>query len=135
MAAFLIEEAEVVGIESHRDKLINWLVERPLNCMVISTIGIGGVGKTTLVKKVYENDKVAKQFDCRAWITVSQSYKTEELLRNMIKQFYKARKETILVEIDTMEQATLMEQLRLYLHEHRYVAVLDVYGKKNFGIT
>ena len=85
MAAFLIEEAEVVGIESHRDKLINWLVERPLNCMVISTIGIGGVGKTTLVKKVYENDKVATHFDCRAWIIVSQSYKTEELLRNMIK--------------------------------------------------
>ncbi|KAM4092090.1 hypothetical protein ACB094_06G010900 [Castanea mollissima] len=132
MAALLIEEAEVVGIESHRDKLINWLVEGPLNRMVISTVGIGGVGKTTLVKKVYENDEVATHFDCHAWITVSQSYKIEEILRNMIKQFYKARKESIPVEIDTMEQITLMEQLRRYLHEHRYVIVLDDLWEKEF---
>ncbi|XP_030928648.1 disease resistance protein RPM1-like [Quercus lobata] len=132
MAALFIEEAEVVGIESHRNRLINWLVEGPLNRMVISTVGIGGVGKTTLIKKVYENDKVATHFDCHAWITVSQSYKTEELLRNMIKQFYKARKESIPVEIDAMEQTTLMEHLRLYLHEHRYVVVFDDLWEKGF---
>ncbi|KAM3743906.1 hypothetical protein ACB098_06G011400 [Castanea mollissima] len=132
MAALLIEEAEVVGIESHRDKLINWLVEGPLNRMVISTVGIGGVGKTTLVKKVYENDEVATHFDCHAWITVSQSYKIEEILINMIKQFCKARKESIPGEIDTMEQIPLMEQLRQYLHEHRYVIVFDDVWKKEF---
>ncbi|KAL0000466.1 hypothetical protein SO802_014247 [Lithocarpus litseifolius] len=114
IASLLIEEVEVVGIESHREKLINWLVEGPSNRMVISMVGIGGLGKTTLVKKVYENDKVRVHFDCRAWITVSQSYKMEELLRNMIKQLYKAKKQSIPVEIDTMEQTTLMEQIRLY---------------------
>ena len=91
-----------------------------------------GVGKTTLVKKVYENDKVTTHFDCRAWITVSQSYKTEDLLRNMIKQFYKAGKGSIPVEIDTMEQTILMEQLRLFLHEHRHVMVLDDLWEKDF---
>ncbi|XP_050246206.1 disease resistance protein RPM1-like [Quercus robur] len=49
-------------------------------------------------------------------IWVKQS---EELLRNMIKQFYKSRKELVPVEIDTMKETPLMEQLRLYLHEHR----------------
>ena len=132
MAAFLIEEAEVVGIKSHSDKLINWLVEGLLNHMVISTIGIGGVGKTTLVKKMYENDKVATHFDCCAWITVSQSYKVKELLRNMIKQLYKAKKQSIPVEIDTLEQTTLMEQIRRYLHEHRYVVVFDDVWEKEF---
>ncbi|KAL4618524.1 hypothetical protein ACB092_06G016900 [Castanea dentata] len=132
MAALLIEEAEVVGIESHRDKLINWLVEGPLNRMVISTVGIGGVGKTTLVKKVYENDEVKTHFDCHAWITVSQSYKMEEILRKLIKQFYKEREESIPVEIDTMEQITLMGQLRQYLREHRYVIVLDDLWENEF---
>ena len=132
IASLLIEEAEVVGIESHREKLINWLVEGPSNRMVISTVGIGGLGKTTLVKKVYENDKVTTHFDCCAWITVSQSYKMEELLRNMIKQLYKAKKQSIPMEIDTMEQITLMEKIRLYLHEHRYVVVFDDVWKKEF---
>ncbi|XP_023924946.1 disease resistance protein RPM1-like [Quercus suber] len=132
IASLLIEEAKVVGIESYREKLINWLVEGPSNRMVISTFGIGGLGKTTLVKKVYENDKVRAHFDCHAWITVSQSYKMEELLRNMIKQLYKAKKQSIHVEIDTMKQTTQMEQIRLYLHEHRYAVVFDDVWKKEF---
>ena len=121
-----------MGIESHREKLINWLVEGPSNRMVISTVGIGGLGKTTVVKKVFENDIVTEHFDCCVWITVSKSYKMEELLRKMIEQLYKAKKQSIPVEIDTMEQTTLMEQIRLYLHEHRYVVVFDDVWKKEF---
>ena len=77
MASLFIEEAEVVGIESHRDKFINRLIEGPSNCMVFSVVGISGLGKATLVKKVYNNDKLTIHFDCRAWIIVSQSYKME----------------------------------------------------------
>ena len=108
VASHFIEEAEVVGIESHRDKLISYLVEAQSNCIVISTVGIGGVCKTTLVKKVYENEVVVAHFDCCAWITVSQSYQSEELLRNMIRQFYNSRKEHVPVDIDTMRETPLM---------------------------
>ena len=45
---FFIEESEVVGIESHRRKLINWLIEGPSNQMVFSVVGIGGLAKTIL---------------------------------------------------------------------------------------
>ena len=71
VASLFIEEVEVVGIEYHRDKLINWLVERPSSHTVISVVGIGGVGKTTLVKKVCDNENVVEHFDCSVWITVS----------------------------------------------------------------
>ncbi|XP_075668165.1 disease resistance protein RPM1-like [Castanea sativa] len=125
VASLFIEEAEVVGIESHRDKLINWLVEGPSNRTMISVVGIGGVGKTTLVKKVYDNKKVEAHFNCRAWITVSQSYKKEDLFRDMIKQFYKAREEFAPKEIDKMEEINLVTVLRQYLHEQRYVIVAD----------
>ncbi|XP_065617645.1 disease resistance protein RPM1-like [Quercus suber] len=125
VASLFLEEAEVVGIESHRDKLINRLVEEPSNRTMISVVGIGGVGKTTLVKKVYDNKKVVGHFNCRAWITVSQSYKKEDLFRDMIKQFYEARKEFVPKEIDKMEEVNLITVLRQYLHEQRYVIVAD----------
>ena len=125
VVAHFIEETEVVGIESHRNKLINWLVKRPSNRTVITVVGIGGVGKTTLVKKVYDNEKVVAHFNCRAWITVSKSYKMEELFRNMIKQFYEARKESAPKEINTMEEVKVIEVLRRYLLEQRYVVVFD----------
>ncbi|XP_065627649.1 disease resistance protein RPM1-like [Quercus suber] len=121
--SLFIEEAEVVDIESHRDKLINWLVEGSSNHMVCSVVRIGGLGKTTLVKKVYENEKIVAHFNCYAWITVSQSYKMEELLREMIKQFYKAKKKFAPKEIDTMKVISLIEELKHYLCEQRYVVI------------
>nr|XP_023924955.1 disease resistance protein RPM1-like [Quercus suber]XP_023925789.1 disease resistance protein RPM1-like [Quercus suber] len=100
-----------MGIELYRDKLINWLVEGPSNSTMISVVGIDGVGKTTLVKKVYDNKKVVAHFNCRAWITVSQSYKKKDLFRDMIKQFYEARKEFAPKEIEKMEEINLIEVL------------------------
>ena len=128
VASLFLEEAEVVGIESPKAELINWLVEGPFNRMVISVVGIGGLGKTTLVKKVYENEKVVAHFDCCVWITVSQSYKMEELLRHMIKQFYQASEEsasTSIESIDTMKEIELIGEVRQFVLERRYVVVFD----------
>ena len=71
VGSLFIEDGEVVGIESTRDELISWLVGGPSRRSVISVVGMGGIGKTTLAKKVYENDSVKGHFDCRVWITVS----------------------------------------------------------------
>ncbi|KAM4102580.1 hypothetical protein ACJW30_06G011900 [Castanea mollissima] len=125
MTSLFIEEAKVVGIESHRDKLINWLLKGSSNRMVFLVVGIGGLGKTILVRKVYDNDKVAPHFDCHDWIIVSRLYKMEELLRDMIKQFYKARKEVALKEFDIMKVTSLIEELKHYLRAQRYVVNFD----------
>ena len=131
-ASLFIDENELVGIESPKDDLIKFLVKGPSNCMVISVVGIGGLGKTTLVKKVYDNEQVAPHFDCRAWITVSQSYKMDEILRNMIKDFYMSRNEYPPVEIDAMEERQLINKLKEYLLEQRYLIVFDDMWKIRF---
>ena len=55
-----------MGIESPKGELINWLVEGAAERTVISVVGMGGLGKTTLAKKVYDNKKVVERFVCRA---------------------------------------------------------------------
>ena len=45
---------------------------------MISVTGMGGMGKTTLVKKVFDDPEVRKHFKACVWVTVSQSCKTEE---------------------------------------------------------
>ncbi|KAM1820289.1 hypothetical protein FF2_001765 [Malus domestica] len=132
VASLFIEEAEIVGIESARDELTRLLIEGAPRREVISVVGMGGLGKTTLAKKVYDQPKVMAHFDCYAWITASQSYRVEDLLRTVIKKFYSSRKERFPEEIDTMDEESLISTSREYLQQKRYIVVFDDVWKVDF---
>jgi len=127
VGSLFIEEGEVVGIESTRDELVSWLVGRTTRRSVISVVGMGGIGKTTLAKKVYENDSVKGHFDCRVWITVSQSYNMQKILMAMTKQIQQAKKFAP-GEIDMMDEITLISKLRQYFQQKKYVVVFAMSG-------
>ncbi|KAM1054456.1 hypothetical protein ACFX2I_001800 [Malus domestica] len=132
VASLFIGDAEIVGIESARDELTGLLVEGAPRREVISVVGMGGLGKTTLAKKVYDQPKVMAHFDCYAWITVSQSYRVEDLLRTVIKKFCSSRKESLPEGIDTMDEESLISTSREYLQQKRYVVVFDDVWKVDF---
>ncbi|KAK2440951.1 disease resistance protein RPM1 [Trifolium repens] len=124
LAALYIEEAEVVGFEIPRKTLIEWMVKQTEERTVVSVVGMGGQGKTTLAKKVFDDKDIIRHFDCRVWITVSQSYNIEELLRDMLLKFYKQRGDNA-GDISQMNRASLIDEVRNYLQEKRYVVVFD----------
>ncbi|KAK2993704.1 hypothetical protein RJ640_027056 [Escallonia rubra] len=108
----LIEEAELVGIEDSKCKLISWLVNDDSRLEVVSVAGMGGLGKTTLVKKVYEDTKVKRHFQSHVWITVSQSFKIEELLKDVIQQLYDEVKQEVPKKVGTMDSHGMKEHIR-----------------------
>lgn len=96
LASLFIEEDELVGFEKPRDEIVGWLVDgEVIDRSVISVVGMGGLGKTTLAKNVFDNPQVKGHFDCRAFLVVSQSYNVEALLRNMMMQFSEETKEPL----------------------------------------
>ena len=107
-----LDDADIVGIEIPRDTLISWLVNDQPHRSVLSVVGMGGSGKTTLVKKVYDHQTVRGCFDCRAWISVSQSYNKEDLLRRMIKKFCEITPKGVdSMDGDSLIELTLVEKL------------------------
>ncbi|XP_050254164.1 disease resistance protein RPM1-like [Quercus robur] len=118
-------EDELVGIKDKRKQLMMWLMDREQQQTVISILGMGGSGKTTLVANTYKNDAVKRHFDCFAWITVSQKYDVEDLLRCMIKEFYESMKETNPSDLSSMNYRLLVSMLVSYLEKKSYLLVLD----------
>nr|DAD47692.1 TPA_asm: hypothetical protein HUJ06_017629 [Nelumbo nucifera] len=124
--SLLLEEAELVGTNKPKRKLIGWLVEEnPKKFAVVSVIGMGGLGKTTIVKKVYNDESVQGYFRHRAWLNISQSFKVGDLLRSMIEKLFKASEQSIPQEMEKMNDTDLKKILKEFLLEKTYLIVLD----------
>lgn len=85
-AAHYVHEAGLVGFAGPKKEVLELISSNDGNeVQVVWIIGAGGLGKTTLAKKVYESSEISTKFSCRAWITVSQSFNYKEILKEMIK--------------------------------------------------
>ncbi|KAM6579901.1 hypothetical protein CsatA_003675 [Cannabis sativa] len=118
---FLEQDDEYLDVPLAHKKLKSSLVEGMSARMIISLVGEGGIGKTTLVKKVY--DEVKHKFDCHAWITVSKSYDVIASLKGTMKQIGLTA-ECTSFDYDTMIQE-LITPLRQHLETKKYVIILD----------
>lgn len=121
-----VARRDIVGIGATKKEVIRRLTEGESSRSVISLVGQDGIGKTTLAWEVYDDDVVKGHFDCRAWITVSQSCDAEKLLRTMTSQILLGGER--MAEESTADEAT--NHLRQYLVAKRYVIVFDDVGEK-----
>jgi ATPase subunit of ABC transporter with duplicated ATPase domains len=103
---------ELVGIEEARDEVIKILTEgneaSKEQMKIISIVGFGGLGKTTLANAVYE--KLRAQFECSAFVSVSQTPDMDKLFKDLFCQLAKYSTSSI----------NVIDELRGFLREKRY---------------
>ncbi|KAL5207911.1 hypothetical protein ABZP36_032346 [Zizania latifolia] len=119
LAALFAEENHLVGIEGPRDELINWLDVESRSMKhrkVLSIVGFGGLGKTTLANEVYR--RVKAHFDCTAFTSVSQKPDMKKIFKDIIDQM--PTKDEFLKDIDTWDAKKFIEKLRELLVDKSY---------------
>lgn len=114
-----------MGIKRRKKKFIRWLVKGCSSLKVISVTGMGGLGKTTLVKQVYDDPKVKKHFRTCIWITVSQSSNTEELLKDMVQKLFQEIRRPVPEGLESMNCDQLKVTIKELLQKRRYLVVFD----------
>ncbi|KAI7981724.1 putative disease resistance protein [Camellia lanceoleosa] len=120
-----LDESELVGINEPKSELIWWLVHEDPRLKVFSVSGMGGLAKTTLVKKVFDDAVVKNHFQSHVWITVSESFKIEVLLKGIIKQLFEEIQQPVPQGMDNMDTNSLKGIINAFLQQERYVLVFD----------
>nr|CAB3491602.1 unnamed protein product [Digitaria exilis] len=119
LAALFKRETDLVGIDKIRDKLISMLLggDDPSkeNLKSVSVFGIGGLGKTTLAKTVYE--KLKSEFECRAFVSVGQNPDIKKVLQDILLELDKHKYENI--HNTRRDEKQLIDLLREFLHNKR----------------
>ncbi|XP_049365104.1 disease resistance protein RPP13-like [Solanum verrucosum] len=85
---------------------------------------MGGLGKTTLVRNLYNSPSLLAIFQTRAWICVSQQYSTPDLFWSIIKSIQGCSEE-LLKLLKEMSERDLETHLRDLLKERKYLVVVD----------
>nr|UBY07358.1 NBS-LRR disease resistance protein [Dasypyrum villosum] len=121
-ALHFTRDEDLVGIEENKERLIRWLTGggdgRDQSTSKVTLVwGMPGVGKTTLVDHVYNTVKL--DFDSATWVTVSETYRIEDLLKKIAAQF------DITVDVANIEMRGLAKSIYNYLQGKKYILVLD----------
>uniref|UniRef100_A0A3B6SBI0 Uncharacterized protein n=1 Tax=Triticum aestivum TaxID=4565 RepID=A0A3B6SBI0_WHEAT len=118
------DEGELVGLDHTRDELIKTLISEEGSSMeqlkTISIVGVGGLGKTTLTKAVFE--KIKAQFDCAAFVHVGQNPDIRKIFKDVL---YGLDKEKFKDIHNTTKDENLLKDISEFLVDKRYLIVVD----------
>ncbi|KAM3280570.1 hypothetical protein ACQJBY_047405 [Aegilops geniculata] len=117
------DAANLVGIDGPTNVLVDWLRNQEgesahhHQLKVVSIVGSGGLGKTTLARQVY--NKLGANYDCRAFVSISRNPNMTSILRSIL---YDISKRTATAG-ESKEQ--IIDQIREFLQDKRYFIVID----------
>ncbi|KAL6346595.1 hypothetical protein AAG906_000213 [Vitis piasezkii] len=116
-------EDDVVGLEDKTKELVTLLVKEE-RYQVISICGMGGLGKTTLARKVYHQSEVRRHFDSFAWAYISQQCQARDVFQGVLINLTsptKEEKERIL----QLRDEELVKKLYQIQWEKKCLVILD----------
>ncbi|KAF7105711.1 hypothetical protein CFC21_106490 [Triticum aestivum] len=117
----LDETTQIFGRDDDKEVVVKFLLDQQnqRRVQVLPIIGMGGLGKTTLAKMVYNDQGVQQHFQLKMWHCVSNNFDVMALLKSIIELAVSGRCDMP----DTIE--LLQRKLEQVIDQRRFILVLD----------
>ncbi|XP_029126783.1 disease resistance protein RGA2 [Cajanus cajan] len=131
-----VDASGVIGREKDREEIIKLLMQ-PLphgdgdgdrSLCVIPIVGIGGLGKTTLAKLVFNDKRMDDFFQLKMWVCISDDFDIRQLIIKIINSASASAPIIFLAHhenINNLDIEQLQSRLRYTLSCQKYLLVLD----------
>lgn len=117
-------EHDVVGFDDDLNNLVEFLLKEGEGNRVASIWGMGGLGKTTLAKMVYNHNKVKQHFDSCVWVFISQQCQSRNIWEVILFRLLSPSAEER-DEIRKLLNDEIIEKLHQVQREKRCLVILD----------
>ncbi|XP_038903552.1 putative disease resistance protein RGA3 [Benincasa hispida] len=120
---------EVVGREYEVSEILKLVIDSTdeHDMSVISIVGMGGLGKTTLAKMIFNHDIIKQHFDKTIWVCVSKPF----IVMKILEEIFQGLMNTY---SGLNSKEALLKRLREEMKGKRYFLVLDDVWDKEQGL-